>query len=256
VSPLRPAPMDHLARFSDPPPDLGLPASGEAHVWCVALDRPPAEAARLAVHLAPDEAARAARFRFSRHRRRYTVARGVLRELVAGYLGIQPGEVAFRYGARGKPHLAGGGDLELNLSHSSELAVVGFARGAGLGIDVERLRSMPRGLDIAERFFSAAERRALAALPEERRESSFFRCWTRKEAYLKAVGDGITVSLAGFDVTLAPEEPPRILHVDGDPGRGAAWSLVHLEPAPGYLGALALPARTDGPWRVTGWRWP
>lgn len=225
-------------------------------MWVVPLDPPEAEVAALAGLLSPDEAARAARFRFERHRRRYAVGRGALRTLLGRYLGVPPRTVAFAYGAKGKPFLGepSGAPLHFNLSNSEELALVAFCRDAEIGADVERLRPMPDGLDIAERFFSAGERRTLAAQPPEERDRGFFRCWTRKEAYLKAVGDGITAPLDAFDVTLTPDEPARMLSIDGDAARGAAWELVHVEPADGYLGALALPSRPGG-WRLRGWRW-
>ncbi|HUO86882.1 MAG TPA: 4'-phosphopantetheinyl transferase superfamily protein [Thermoanaerobaculia bacterium] len=254
--------MAVLDRFLEPPARAAAaPAEGEVEVWTVGLDLPAAAVTDLARLLSAEERARAERFRFARHRRRFTVGRGVLRILLGRAVGVDPGRVTFRYGAKGKPYLAGPAsrgrepEIHFNLSNSDELAVIALCREADLGADVERLRPMPDGLAIAERFFSAAERRVLAAEPGERRDESFFRCWTRKEAYLKAVGDGITVRLDAFDVTLAADEPPRMLSIDGDPGRAADWELVHLEPAPGYLGALALPARQGG-WRLRGWRWP
>lgn len=261
-----------LDRFAAPPRDLRPPQPGEIHVWTLPLDPPPAEAAALAALLAPDEAARAARFRFERHRRRYAVGRGALRTLLGRYLDRPPRSVAFRYGPNDKPYVVdagpgsgsgsgsgssesggGGGGLEFNLSNSEELAVVAFVAGDEVGADVEKLRPMPDALAIAERFFSAAERQVLAAVPEALREQAFFRAWTRKEAYLKAVGTGITVPLDRFDVTLAPHEPPRMLSMEGDAERAADWSLFHLEPAAGYLGAVAI---RGGGWRLHGWRWP
>lgn len=261
--------MPVLERFAPPPDPPPPPAAGEVDVWIVPLDPSEAEVAALARLLSPDEAERAARFRFERHRRRYTVGRGALRTLLGRYLDVPPRAVAFGYGGKGKPFLAQPpGEtpalrplrspldfpLHFNLSNSEELALVAFCREAEVGADVERLRPMPDGLQIAERFFSAAERQALAAQPPEERDRAFFRCWTRKEAYLKAVGDGITAPLDAFDVTLAPGEPPRMLSIDGDPDRAAAWELVHVDPAAGYLGALALPSRPGG-WRLRGWRW-
>lgn len=249
--------MADLDRFDPPPAPPAPPAEGEVAVWAVALDPPADEVAALARLLSADEAERAARFRFDRHRRRFTVGRGALRVLLGRYLGVPPRDVAFTYGEKGKPALAApdlAETLRFNLSNSEELALVAFCRGTEVGADVERLRPMPDGLEIAERFFSAAERRALAAQPPRERDRAFFRCWTRKEAYLKAVGDGITAPLDAFDVTLAAGEAARMLAIDGDPGRAAAWELVHVEPAPGYLGALALPAR-DGGWRPVGLRW-
>ncbi len=247
-----------LDRFAPPPPDLVPPGERELHVWLVPLDPPAAEVDALRALLAPDEAAREARFRFERHRRRYAVGRGALRTLLGRYLGVVPRAVAFRYGPNDKPYLAlpgalPGGALEFNLSNSEELAVVAVAAGEEVGADVEWLRPMPDALAIAERFFSAAERRVLAAVPEALREQAFFRAWTRKEAYLKAVGTGITVPLDRFDVTLAPDEPPRMLAMEGDAERAAGWTLFHLEPAAGYLGAVAV---RGGGWRLSGWRWP
>jgi 4'-phosphopantetheinyl transferase len=253
-TPEAPLSLDRFEAAGDHP---APPGRGEIHVWTIPLDPPAAEVEALRRLLAGDERARAERFRFERHRRRYAVGRGALRTLLGRYLGVDPRDLAFRYGPNEKPYLApslaaGAGGLEFNLSNSDELAVVAFTTGAELGADVERLRPMPDALDIAERFFSVAERRVLAAVPEGDRERTFFRCWTRKEAYLKAVGTGITVPLDRFDVTLAAEDPPRILAMEGDPEKAAAWTLAHLEPRSGYLGALAIQAR---PRRLDGFRW-
>jgi len=254
--------MASLDRFAAPPGELAPPAPGAIHVWSVPLDPPAERVAACRRLLSPDEVARADRFRFDRHRRRYAVGRGVLRTLLGRYLGADPAAVVFCYGGNDKPYLADGTAsrrgpaLWFNLSNSEELAVVAFATSAELGVDVEALRPMPDALAIAERFFSAAEREALAAAPAAERDRAFFRCWTRKEAYLKAVGTGITVRLDAFDVTLGPAEPARMLALDGDPERAAAWRLHHLEPAPGYLGALAAPPPSAGDdWRLAGWRW-
>lgn len=228
------------------------PDAGEVHLWAVPLDPPRERVAALGALLAADERERAARFHFERHRRRYSVGRGALRELLGGYLGCSAAALRFGYGDKGKPFLAGGPRLRFNLSNSSELALVAVAMDVEVGVDVEWLRPMPDALEIAERFFSDSEREVLAAVAEGERETAFFRCWTRKEAYLKAVGDGITAPLDRFDVTLAAGEPPRILALEGDPAPAARWALAHLEPAPGYLGALALPA--PGPWRLHAWR--
>lgn len=246
-----------LDRFEPAAGHPAPPERGEIHVWTIPLDPPAAEVEALWPLLADDERARAERFRFPRHRRRYTVGRGALRTLLSRYLGVEARAVGFRYGPNEKPYLepalaAAADGLEFNLSNSDELAVVAFTVGAEVGADVERLRPMPDALDVAERFFSATERQVLAAVPEGDRERTFFRCWTRKEAYLKAVGTGITVPLDRFDVTLAAEDPPRILAMEGDPEKAAAWTLAHLEPQAGYLGALAIRAR---PRRLRGYRW-
>lgn len=225
-------------------PSLSLPEAEEIHVWAASLDQPQEKVQRLEALLEPAEIERAYRFRFDRHRRRFIVGRGVLRTLLGRYLGVDPRSLGFRYGEKGKPCLAPGWneDLSFNLSHSSELALYGFGHRLELGIDVERRRELPGAEDIAERFFSEPERSALRRVAPEAKSEAFFNCWTRKEAYIKATGDGLSMALDRFDVTLLPGEPARMLAADGDPAAAGRWSMVHLEPAPGYVGALAAPS--------------
>jgi 4'-phosphopantetheinyl transferase len=229
-------------------------ASREVHVWSLWLDPPPDQVAALRSLLSPDEVERADRFRFDIHRRRFIVGRGILRRMLAAYTGIDPRALRFDYGPKGKPSLVpeqGGEALEFNLSHSEEMALYGVTRdlakdrqkGAvehGLGIDVEHLRPMPDAESIAERFFSVPERDVLRAVPAERKSDAFFNCWTRKEAYIKATGDGLSMPLDRFNVTLAPGEPARMVALDGDPRQGERWSMIHLNPSPGYVGAVAI----------------
>ena len=206
--------------------------------------------------LSADEWERANRFRFDKHRRQYVVGRGALRTLLAAYPGTRPEQVRFSYGAAGKPFLADpAGDLYFNLSNSDEMALVGFVRGREIGVDIEYLKPMPDCEQIAERFFSESEREVLRALPAERKEEAFFNCWTRKEAYLKAVGDGLAAPLDSFDVTLAPGEPPRMLTLKGDAERAARWYFEHLRPAQDYIGAIAIEGDPPegGRWRVSTW---
>lgn len=218
-------------------------APDELHVWAVSLAPSPETVAQLETLLASDEIERAYRFRFERHRRRFIVGRGVLRQLLGAYLGVAPRELVFRYGDKGKPSLDprfDGHRLCFNLSHSEELALYGLSRGRELGIDVEHLRPMPDAEQIAERFFSSSERDTLRRIPTERKADAFFNCWTRKEAYIKATGDGLSMPLDRFDVTLAPEDEARMLSAEGDPAKAASWSMYHLQPAEGYVGALAI----------------
>jgi 4'-phosphopantetheinyl transferase len=231
---------------SVPRPGADL-APGEVHVWAIALDPPPATAAALGRLLSPDEQARAARFRFDEHRRRYAVGRGALRTLLGAYLGERPERLVFGYGPRGKPELPAAPELGFNLSNSEELALVGFLRGREIGVDVEYLKPMPDLAQIAERFFCAAETAKLLALPPEVHREAFFNCWTRKEAYLKAVGEGLAAPLDSFEVTLAPDEPARMLALRGDRTAAESWSYHHLRPAPDYLGAVAI---EGGSWSV------
>jgi 4'-phosphopantetheinyl transferase len=233
---------------------LELPA-GEIHVWKVDLNPSPARVEQLGRLLAPDEWERANRFRFDRHRRQYVVGRGALRTLLGAYVGVPPQGVRFTYGPRGKPFLAPdqAGDLHFNLSNSDEMALVGFVRGLEIGVDLEFMKPMTDLEQIAERFFSVPEREVLRNLPAAQKPEGFFNCWTRKEAYLKAVGEGLAVPLDSFDVTLAPGEPARMLAVEGDAERATRWSYYHLRPAQDYIGAVAFEDPEGREWRVSTW---
>ncbi len=233
---------------------LALP-SGEIQLWAVALDPPPEVAETLGRSLAADEWERARRFRFEIHRRRYVVGRGALRALLGAYLGIAARDVAFSYGPRGKPFLAGpaaASALSFNLSNSHELALVGFLRGPEIGVDVELVKPMPDLEQIAERFFSESERVALRQLPAPLKPEGFFNCWTRKEAYLKAVGEGLAAPLDSFDVTLLPGETPRMLTLKGDAARAARWFFRCFRPERDYIGALAIDGAVGGAGAAAG----
>jgi len=237
----------------DAPLDLD---ADEIHVWRAELDQPEATVERLGQTLSTDEQERAQRFVLERVRTRFVVGRGLLRAILARYLGRPPHRLRFAYGERGKPALAPAEStsLRFNVSHSADVVLFAVARGREVGVDVERLRPMPRAERIAERFFSVPERQALAALPEARKVEGFFTCWTRKEAYIKARGDGLGHPLDQFAVTIAPDEPVRLSAVgDGDATEIARWSLTGLPPGPGYVAALA--ACGSG-WRVTSRNWP
>jgi 4'-phosphopantetheinyl transferase len=231
---------------------LELPA-GEIHVWSLRLDPPPERVESLGRTLSADEWERARRFRFDKHRRQYVVGRGALRELLGAYLGVRPEAVSFTYGPRGKPFLAPPLDargLQFNLSNSDEMALVGFVLGREIGVDIEFLRQMNDCEEIAERFFSKSERLTLRTIPYPAKQEAFFNCWTRKEAYLKAVGEGLAAPLDSFDVTLAFDEPPRMLTLEGDADRAAPWFFHHLRPADEYIGAVAI---EGGTWEVKTW---
>jgi 4'-phosphopantetheinyl transferase len=228
----------------------------EVHVWTVALERPESDVRRMARLLSADETERAERFRIERVRRRFVVCRGALRLILARYTGDAPDRLRFAYGAHGKPGLAPspGSDLRFNVSHSDGIALCAVARGREIGVDVERLRPLPRAERIAERFFSLPERAALRGLPEEQRLEAFFTCWTRKEAYIKARGDGLAHPLDQFVVSVVSSEPARLSAVgDRDAREVAGWSLDGLPAEPGYVAALAA---HGGPWRLTRRAWP
>lgn len=209
------------------------------HLWSLELAAHPEEIARLGDLLAADERERAARYHFDRHRRRYIVGQGALRVLLGRYASLDPAALSFTYGPRGKPSLVEEPELHFNVSHSHERAVVAVARHGPLGVDIERRRELEDADSIAKRFFSAAEAAAYLEVPAERRLRAFFDCWTRKEAFVKALGEGLFLSLDRFDVSLAPGEPARVLAIDGDPERARRWSLAELSLADDFAGSLA-----------------
>ncbi len=238
-----------MVRDADAPPleplwAAGSPAAapaGEVQVWLADLDRPPLPPERLAPLLAPDERARAARFHFAVHRARFTAGRGLLRTLLGRFLGVAPAGLAFAYGEKGKPRLARAPwDLRFNLSNSANAVLIAAARGAELGADVEALRALDDAPALVERFFHPAEREVFARLPAAERLAGFYSGWTRKEAYVKARGDGLSLPTSAFQVELARAGPAALVRFDQEPDEVARWNLVALEPARGFLGALAI----------------
>ena len=237
------------------PTDALPPGRDEVHVWRASLDQSAFVVEQLRGTLAGDEKVRAGRFHFERDRVRYVVARGGLRAVLGRYLGVPPGRLRFDYSPYGKPSLAaefGGGELDFNVSHSHSLALLAFARGRALGVDVEHLRAGAADDRLAERFFSANEVAALRALPAARQTRAFFDCWTRKEAYVKARGEGLSFPLADFDVSLRPGEPAALLCVRGDEREAARWTLRALDVAPNYAAALVAEGRD---WQLKTWQW-
>ena len=204
---------------------------GEVHLWLVDLSRGEPRA-----FLSSEERERAARFHFERDRGRYSVCRSALRELLAGYLDAAPEEIEFRYGEAGKPELAQG-SLRFNVSHSHDLALIAMAREWELGVDIERIRTGVEREGIAERFFSPGEAAALRAMAAEERDEAFFRCWTRKEAYVKARGGGLSIPLDSFDVTLDRERAELSRAADAE-----RWRMMTLDTAPGFAAALVVEA--------------
>jgi 4'-phosphopantetheinyl transferase len=206
----------------------------DVHVWLASLDVDPQERTRLSSYLNKDEISRAERFVFPRDRNRFIVARGRLRELLGEYLHCPPNAVQFKTGRYGKLSLLDDRDpLRFNLSHSHGLALYGFCVGREIGIDTEKIRIGFASEGIAERYFSATEQRELLELPEELRDTAFFLCWTRKEAYIKAHGDGLQIPLDSFDVSLKPGEPAALRSADS-----SRWSILSFTPAPEFVAAI------------------
>jgi 4'-phosphopantetheinyl transferase len=222
-------------------------AGGTVEVVLVRLDAELAALAELAQCLSDGERLRASRFVFERDRRRFIVGRARLRHLLASRLGVQPDAVDLIYGPRGKPALSRrfvNSDLRFNVSHSEDVAVYAFSRGREIGVDVEAVRELRDADDIAARFFSRRENEAYLALLPRDRPLGFFNCWTRKEAFIKALGGGLYYPLDCFDVSLAPDEPARILRVENTPGNECAWCMDNFSPAPGFVAAVVIENRT------------
>lgn len=221
----------------------------EVHVWRIPLVLPRDRLDRLETLLSPAERARADRFRFPALREAFVAGRGAQREVLARYTSTAAADLEYRESAHGKLRLDGpaaASGIRFNASNSGGLALVAVARGRELGVDLERLKPMPDGPEIAGRFFSAAENAVFAALPGPLRDEAFFRCWTRKEAYIKAVGEGLSMPLDRFDVAFAPGDEPRLLATRGDPAEAGRWRMAAVDPGPGYVGAVAV----EG----SGWR--
>ena len=176
--------------------------------------------------------------------------------LLGGYLGQDPPHLRFTYGLHGKPALAtdtGRAALRFNVSHSHGLALYAITGGREVGVDVERIRPEIAQEKIAERFFFSREVTVLRALPPLLQAPAFFACWTRKEAYMKAKGDGLALPLDQFEVSLAPGEPAALLRTAWDPQEAACWALQDLAPAPGYRAAVAVAGHD---WHLTCWDGP
>jgi 4'-phosphopantetheinyl transferase len=222
--------------WSDPSSHPSL-SPGELHVWRASLDTSPGRLEAFEASLSADEMARAARRRTPELRDRFTAGRGLLRALLGRYLRADPRQLVFRYGLHGKPALSDNA-IRFNLSHSHGLSLFAFAADVEVGIDLERIRAEVPHERLARRFFTASESDALRALPADEQCAAFFRLWTRKEAYIKACGRGLSLPMSRFEVSLG--DSPALLRVDEGLDEPARWCLHALDPAPGYAGTLAV----------------
>jgi 4'-phosphopantetheinyl transferase len=223
-------------------PTIPTLTDSEIHVWQKHLHCHSDELERYRSLLSPDESKRAARFRFASDRNELIVARGTLRVVLGRYLSRPPDALQFVYSEFGKPALAANaeqGTIEFNISHSGGIALLAFARGRRIGIDIEQVRCDFSTLEIAHRFFSQAERDELQALPSEQRSQAFFDCWTRKEAFIKALGEGLSHPLDSFDVSVEPGEPAQLLATRPDGDDAARWGMWDISVPSGYTAALA-----------------
>ncbi len=219
-------------------------AEEEVQVWSADLPALSPAEDRWRKVLSADELTRAARFHFDRDRQHYTATRALLRIILGSFLGDDPASLAFRYSDKGKPSLAAAGNgVEFNVSHSGTIALLAFARGRLLGVDVEKIREDFDASALAERFFSENEQQQLSAIAQEEKFNGFFRCWTRKEAYIKAIGTGLSLPLDQFDVSLRPGEEDALLATRPEESEAGRWLLQEIAAPAGYVAALCVRGR-------------
>ncbi|MBI5032171.1 MAG: 4'-phosphopantetheinyl transferase superfamily protein [Chloroflexi bacterium] len=230
-----------VIQWQTPPNTLCL--ERQVHVWRISLDLPASSIVRHWINLADDERARAERFCFRRDRERFIANRGLLREILSYYLDCDPAQLHFRYNPFGKPTLdqnVNKSAIHFSVSHSNTLGLIALADTPEIGVDIERIDPIHANMTIAEQFFSPREVAVLRMLPRTLRIKAFYNCWTRKEAFVKAMGLGLSMSLQDFDVSIIPGEPVTLLRVHGDDRAAQRWELRELFPEPGYAAALAI----------------
>ncbi len=240
-----------------PPSELKL-EPGEVHVWRVGLDCLPSELENYRQILSEAEINRADRFYFERDRSRFTAGRAILRNILGLYLNEAPVKIKFEYGPQGKPALAAelkaeADKLEFNLTHSNTLALIAVTYNHRIGIDLEYPKENVAISELVERFFAPQEVIVFRGLPPQQQQEAFYNAWTRKEAYMKACGGGLSVGLDRVEVSFVPGQAARILEIGNDRQAAAHWSVKALYPGPGYQAALALEASV---YRLKCWKWP
>jgi 4'-phosphopantetheinyl transferase len=222
---------------------MSIPSTSDIHMWRAWLKLPPFLMYQFERTLSEDEHKRAACFHFEHDRDRFIIARGILRMILGSYLDIQPQEIHFAYNSYGKPglsHNLTATAIQFNVSHSNELALYAFTCESEIGIDVEFVSPLLDEKEIANRFFSHREYTSYCQVSSNQKLNAFYNCWTRKEAYIKAIGNGLTHPLDSFEVSLIPSESPRILNIDGDKQKASEWTMIDLSPLPGYIAACAI----------------
>lgn len=227
----------------------------EIHVWVASLNQPNRSLALLDKTLSIDERQRAERFFFERDRRRFIAGRGILRVILGRYLDLPPRQIQFQYSANGKPYLSVKFHpclIEFNLSHSSELALYALTCHRQIGIDIEALQPMPQAEEIAGQFFSENECTSILRLPKALRTKRFFELWTCKEAYIKALGEGLSHPLNQFEIAQISNNTKSIVDLTQSLEESRAWSITSFQPSAGYIAALAV---DNHDWRIKFGQW-
>lgn len=235
-----------------PPPERSTLTAEEVHVWRVWLDQEPSMVQAFLKILSPDERVRARKYHFHRDFEHFVIARGVLRDIISRYVNVSSSRIQFLYDQYGKPRLSSSGmPLCFNLSHSGGVALYAISQVQAVGVDIEYARENISVDEIAERFFSANEVATLRALPSDLRTVAFFNCWTRKEAYIKARGEGLSHPLDRFTVSIIQGEPVRLLATE-EPGETSRWTLIELSAGADHIASLAVEGKVR---MLRQWHW-
>ena len=237
------------------PPKLLTIETDQVHVWRICLDLQEQNSTKYAYILSENEANKAEKFYFEVDRIRYKVMRTTVRMVLGNYLGIAPGDLEIAYSQYGKPYISTTSmkkDIHFNLSHAGDVGLIAVATSRHIGVDLELVRQESSIESIAKRFFTPEEAGHLLSLPASLQPEAFFTCWTRKEAFVKARGEGLSIPLDQFEVSFYPNNTPKLLCVRNDPGESGRWSMFHLDPGVDYVGALVVEGKDLD---VTGWDW-
>ena len=237
-----------------PPNNFAL-EKGAVHCWKACLDLSPSQLEVMRQRLSDDELSKVDRFHFLKDRNNFVAARGILRTILSRYVNLEPHELSFHYTHYGKPELIqkrSHRTIRFNVSHSKDIALYAFTYDRKIGVDVELIRPDFAAIEVAERFFSTKEVAEIYALPKNAQVNAFFACWTRKEAFVKARGEGLALPLDQFDVSVAPGNPARLLETRWDHAEQSRWSMSELDVHTGYAAAIAVEGHD---WELECWHW-
>ena len=243
-----------ICQWKKPPKLLSI-ETDQVHIWRIWLDPQQLDYTKFSHLLSEDEANKANRYHFEADRIRYTVMRATVRIILGNYLGVAPGDLLIAYSLYGKPYLSNARmhkDISFNISHAGDLGLLAVAISRLIGVDLELVRQVTLMESIARRFFAPEEVEQLLSLPASLQAKAFFTCWTRKEAFVKAQGEGLSIPFNQFTVSFYPDDTPQIINIRNDPGMLGSWSMFHLNPGENYVGTLVVEGKAPD---VMGWDW-